>query len=125
MANPNETPFDYALYSVIAGSYSEVTTGTVAPGAAMNEDPIDVCLADGCYVFEAHSDAKFEGQGSWVVEAADSAGRLQQVSSGISPAVCSFSIGESAYCPNQSRASVLLSRRWRRRGRMRVYVSRE
>ena len=27
----------------------------------MNEDPIDVCLADGCYVFEAHSDAKFEG----------------------------------------------------------------
>ena len=68
----------------------------------MNEDPIDVCLADGCYVFEAHSDAKFEGQGSWVVEAADSAGRLQQVSSGISPAVCSFSIGESAYCPNQS-----------------------
>ena len=72
----------------------------------MNEDPIDVCLADGCYVFEAHSDAKFEGQGSWVVEAADSAGRLQQVSSGISPAVCSFSIGESAYCPNQSRVSV-------------------
>ena len=73
VSNPNETPFDYALYSVIAGSYSEVTTGTVQPGAALNEDPIDVCLADGCYVFEAHSDAKFEGQGSWVVEAADSA----------------------------------------------------
>ena len=79
VSNPNETPFDYALYSVIAGSYSEVTTGTVAPGAALNEDPIDVCLADGCYVFEAHSDAKFEGEGRWVVEAADSAGRLQQV----------------------------------------------
>ena len=38
-----------------------------------------------------------------MVEAADSAGRLQQVSSGISPAVCSFSIGESASLPEPVR----------------------
>lgn len=101
LANPNGKPFDYALYSVIAESYAAVAAGTVPPGAAFNDEPLDICLADGCYVFEAQADAEFRDGGSWLVEAADSAGRLQRAASGISPSVCSFSVGETQFCPDQ------------------------
>mmetsp|Transcript_10562 Transcript_10562/g.32528 ORF Transcript_10562/g.32528 Transcript_10562/m.32528 type:complete len:1099 (+) Transcript_10562:371-3667(+) len=100
-AEAGASAFDYKVYSVILGTYAEVASATVEPGAPATQT---ACLADGCYVVEATADATFGDGASWTVKTRDrKTGELADApaAAGGAPSVCTFAVGEGSneYCP--------------------------